>query len=209
MGSSLADLERRLNLLLGPAAGGALPRAIAMTDVDRAPDPARLLRGLPGGGMLILRDRNPDRLAEAARAWVPAAHRAGHKVLIAGDARLALATGADGVHLAEAELRRRPHVNWVRLKPGWIVTASAHGAGAVGVAAGAGADAALLSPVFPTESHPDAPALGALRFAALAGPTPIAVFALGGVTRAMLRRLRGAGCAGIAGIGLFLADSDG
>ena len=186
MGSSLADLERRLNLLLGPAPGGALPRAIAMTDVDRAPDPARLLQGLPRGGALILRDRNPERLAEAARAWVPAAHRAGHRVLIAGDPRLALATGADGVHLSEAELRRRPHVNWARLRPGWLVTASAHGAGALGLAAGAGADAALLSPVFPTESHPVAAALGPLRFAALARPAPLAVFALGGVTGANL-----------------------
>jgi len=206
LGSSLADLERRLNLLLGPALG-PLPRALAMTDTERAPDPARLLGGLPRGGALILRDKSPERLAEAAHAWVPMAKRAGHRVLIAGDARLALATGADGVHLSEAQLRRRPETNWVRLKPGWMVTASAHGAGALALAAGAGADAALLSPVFATESHPGSPALGALRFAGLAGPAPIAVFALGGVTAVTLRRLGGARCAGIAGIGMFLADS--
>lgn len=210
MAPSLADLERSLNLLLGPAvnSAAALPRAIAMTDVERAPDPALLLHGLPAGGALILRERNSGRLAAAARHWVPAAHRAGRRVLIAGDARLALAVGADGVHLSEAQLRRRPETKSVRLRPGWVVTASAHGAGALLRAAGAGADAALLSPVFPTASHPDVPALGALRFAALADLAPIAIFALGGVTAASLRRLGGSSAAGIAGIGLFLADSD-
>lgn len=209
MAPSLADLERSLNLLLGPAAsaGHGLPRALAMTDTDRAPDPAGLLRGLPRGGALILRDKNPTRLAEAARRWVPMAKRAGHKVLIAGNPRLALAAGAGGVHLSEAELRRRPETNWVRLRPDWIVTASAHGAGALERAARAGADAVLLSPVFPTQSHPDAAALGVRRFAALARARPIAVYALGGVNHSNMRRLRGTACAGIAGIGLFLADS--
>jgi thiamine-phosphate pyrophosphorylase len=70
-------------------------------------------------------------------------------------------------------------------------------------AAAIGADAALLSPVFATASHPGAPALGPLAFAVLAGKAPLPVYALGGMTSENARRLNGARLAGIAGIGLF------
>jgi len=68
-------------------------------------------------------------------------------------------------------------------------------------AARAGADAALLSPVLPTASHPGARVLGAVRFAALCARAPLPVYALGGIGRGTARRLHGARVAGIAAIG--------
>src|SRR3546814_16377729 len=83
-----------------------------------------------------------------------------------GDGGLALAVGADGVHLPErlghlaGGLRRR--------RRNWIITQAAHGAGAVAQALRqGGADALLVSPVFPTARPPEAEGLGVVRFAAL------------------------------------------
>ena len=89
-------------------------------------------------------------------------------------------------------------------KPGWLVTAAAHSPQALVLARRAGADAALLSPVFPTASHPGAPALGLMRFASWCRCSPIAVYALGGITSQNSRRLQGTGAKGIAGIGGFV-----
>jgi thiamine-phosphate pyrophosphorylase len=55
--------------------------------------------------------------------------------------------------------------------------------------------------VFPTASHPGAPHLGAVRFAALARSTEMPVYALGGIDAENVMRLRQAGIAGIAAIG--------
>jgi thiamine-phosphate pyrophosphorylase len=61
----------------------------------------------------------------------------------------------------------------------------------------------ILSPVFPTRSHPGAPALGPLRWAALARRAAGPVVALGGVDGARARRLprRTAGLAAIDALG--------
>jgi len=201
---NLTDLERNLNLAIAPrGVADALPRAIAMTDMDRGADPAGLLAGLPGGGAIILRHREPSGLAALAQAAVPAARRAGHRVLIAGAPRLAYSLGADGIHLSEAMIRRHPGWALRRPRPDWLVTAAAHGGPALRRAASAGVDAVLLSPVLPTASHPERAALGILRFATLCRSVPVAVFALGGIGFGGLRRLKGSQCAGIAGIGLF------
>lgn len=53
----------------------------------------------------------------------------------------------------------------------------------------AGADAVLLSPVFPTRSHPGAKALGPLRFRLLAIRAAMPVIALGGMNPRTARRL--------------------
>jgi thiamine-phosphate pyrophosphorylase len=201
----LTDLGRKLNLVLGPARPGGrdLPGAYAMTDSDRGVSPAELLAGLPQGGALILRHRDTGALAAMAAEIMAPARRQGVLVLVAGDARLALRLGADGVHLPEALLRRRPGLARFRPKPGWVATASAHGATALRRARTAGADAVLLSPVLATPSHPAARPLGRLRFARLCRAAGVAVVALGGIDPGTILRLKGSGLAGVAGIGLF------
>jgi len=47
----------------------------------------------------------------------------------------------------------------------------------------------LLSPVFPTRSHPGQPTLGPVRFRLLAARAGLPVIALGGMNRATARRL--------------------
>lgn len=55
----------------------------------------------------------------------------------------------------------------------------------------AGVDAIFVSPVFPTQSHPGAPALGRVRFQRLILGARVPVIALGGMTAARARTLRG------------------
>ena len=88
--------------------------------------------------------------------------------------------------------------------PRWL-TAAAHGRAGLVRAARAGARAALLSPVFPTASHPGAPTLGPVRFAGLVRASPLPVYALGGIDARRARRLAGTGACGLAGVGAFAA----
>jgi thiamine-phosphate pyrophosphorylase len=88
-----------------------------------------------------------------------------------------------------------------------IVSVGCHSVGEVAVAWKAGADMALLSPIFPTESHPQARPLGLEALAAAAqtaGKMP--VFALGGVNAANAASCIEAGAAGVAGIRTFLSE---
>ena len=120
-------------------------------------------------------------------------------LLVGQDASLARCVGADGVHLPERMVPRQGR--WRRPNPAWLVTAAAHSESAVVRAHRAGADAAILSPVFPTKSHPGGACLGAVRFAALTHAAAIPVYALGGVDGATAPRLNGTGAAGIAAVG--------
>lgn len=93
----------------------------------------------------------------------------------------------------------------MRPAPGLIVTAACHDARELACAAAAGADAAFLSPVFATHSHPGAEHLGVGKFRARAAAAPIPVYALGGVDEAQAGRLAGPNVAGFGAISAFAA----
>lgn len=67
--------------------------------------------------------------------------------------------------------------------------ATAHSLREIARANRTGTDAVLLSPVFPTRSHPGAKALGPLRFRLLAARAAMPVIALGGMNVRTARRL--------------------
>lgn len=202
MASTLTELVRRLK---SPPEDGRLPRLVLMTDERRLPDPIAVLDGLPQGAAVILRHYGVPLLEREALGLrlAAACRRRGLRLLIAADPGLAVRVRAGGVHLPEAMLRGAPRMWRLWWRRGWLVTAAAHSPAAIRRAAAAGVDAVLLSPVFVTPSHPDARVLGPLRFASLAAPSPVPVYALGGVDTRTVRRLAGSGAAGIAGIGGF------
>ena len=188
--ATLTELARRLN---ARRRGTALPPVLLLTDENRLPDPLPAARTLPRGAGVVLRHYGAaNRTALAAQlARIP-----GLVLLVAGDMALARRAGARGLHLPEAS--GRPP----RLRPrGFLVTMAAHSLPALRRAKALGADAAVLSPVFPTASHPGAPTLGPLRFAALARGAGLPVYALGGVTAANAMRLLASGAIGFAAIG--------
>lgn len=86
-----------------------------------------------------------------------------------------------------------------------VQTAAAHNRREVEAAARAGADLLFLSPVFPTRSHADSAAMGAVRFGLIARSrsrraASLPVMAMGGMNAARGRRMRAAGAAGWAAI---------
>lgn len=216
MRANLAEQRRLLNLH-GPRPGvgrkGAkdLPPLILVTDKARLPDPIAAIRRLPRGSAVILRHYSALDRPALARRLAALCRRRGVRLLVAGDWRLAAAVGAGGVHLSEAAARRGP-MAWGGKssphRPGFLVTAAAHSPMALWRAARAGADAALLSPVFPTTSHPGAKGIGATRFAAWCLRAPIAIYALGGIDPSTARRLEGAGAAGFAALGALAGIAD-
>ena len=70
-----------------------------------------------------------------------------------------------------------------------LVTLSVHSAKGMISARQISVDAVLISPVFPTNSHPNAATLGPMRFASLVKDCPCPVYALGGMSETRLKRL--------------------
>src|SRR6185436_11640397 len=124
----------------------------------------------------------------AGRRLAALARRRGLVFLVGADARLAAALRASGVHLPERLARQARRIR----RRGWIVTAAAHSLPALIAARRAGADAAVLSPVFASRSASAGRPLGPVRFAALTRAAGLPVYALGGIDARTARRLAGA-----------------
>jgi len=179
-----------------------LPALFFLTDSARTPNPLDVLPHLPPGTGVIFRHyETPGRCALARTcAACCRAHRL--VFLVAGNGRLAAHLRADGLHLP-ARLCEKART-WRRTRPGWLITAAAHSFADLRKAADCGVDAAFLSPVFATQSHPRARPLGAVRLAALCHGARLPVYALGGISAANIAALHGAGVKGIGAIGAFL-----
>ena len=197
----LAAAVRPLRRTSGPRRS-LLPRLFLLSDPVRLPDPRNAARDLPPGTAVVARGLAPAVLAELAAL----ARRRRLALLVAGDGRTALRHCA-GLHVPDrrpvagllpfllARRRRRDG----RRPP---LTAAAHGLRGISRARRLHADAVVLSPVFPTASHPGAAALGPLRWAALARRAGRPAVALGGVHGGNAGRLP-AWAAGFAAVSGF------
>jgi len=121
----------------------------------------------------------------------------GARMLLNGPLELARKIGAHGLHL---DRRRLSVLNDRKEYEGLLLAASCHDAGELQQAQSAGVDFAVLSPVLPTQSHPDAEVLGWEGFGGLCHDISIPVYALGGMTPALLELSWLHGAQGIAGI---------
>lgn len=193
---TLAEAARRLK---HPQTG--CPRLLLVTDPHRLPDPVAVAERLPPGAAIVLRHYDDPRRAALAARLAAVARRRRLVLMVAGDWRLAARVGAAGLHLPEFQARTAvlaPLLGWCRRR-GRRVAVACHGPAALARAARLKADWAVLSPVFPTASHPGATGIGAVRFALWASRARLPVVALGGVTAERAKRLRHA--CGLAAIG--------
>ena len=134
-----------------------------------------------------------ERLQRLADRLLPIAQAAGARVLLNGDAALALRLGCTGVHWTAAALQR------ATVRPeGMLCAASCHDSAELGRAAKLGLDFAVLGTVAPTPSHPHAEPLGWAGVAQLLRATPLPVYALGGLSRDDLDTAIAHGAHGIA-----------
>jgi thiamine-phosphate pyrophosphorylase len=168
-----------------------LPALVLMTDDERLADPLRAAKALPHGSLVIARARDAGRRATLAKALLRLPHIF---VLIADDPELAARLGADGLHLPEIRAREAAH--WRARHPRWLISAAR--------SPNPHLDFVLLSPVFPTRSHPGRASFGAVRANALAKASPVPAYALGGIDAQNARLLHG--FAGIAAIGALDVD---
>lgn len=186
-----------------------LPRTYAITPADVLPGHfdswlARVDAAIENGARLI-QLRWPAwsalQVRELAARLQSRAVDRGAILLLNGDIDGALELGSGiGVHLTSAQLMEldgRP-LPWAQ-----IVGASCHHAAQLSRAVRIGADFATLSPVAQTASHPGAPILGWPRFRGLAENAALPVYALGGMTPAMIDEARENSAQGVAGIGAF------
>jgi 8-oxo-dGTP diphosphatase len=184
----------------GPVLRGlSLPPMLGITHAEQMGESAQLAAldaALAGGLRLVMvreKRMGAQQLLAFARRVVARCHAAGARVLINGDAGVAQACGADGLHLPAALLlasHARPDAA--------LCGASCHDARELARAAALGLDYVVLGPVLPTLSHPGALTLG---WAGLAGSTahyPLPVFAIGGLQPAHLDEAWRAGAHGIA-----------
>ena len=166
-----------------PARKSALPLLWLLSDARNDEQLENALHQLPRGSGFIYRHYHlPDAERFARfRHLRQVAKARGHTVILADSALTAREWGADGIYGAPRALypRRRD----------MLMLATAHNLQEIGLANSLGADAVLISPVFPTHSHPGAPSLGSVRFRMLAKHSRVPVIALGGMDPARAKAL--------------------
>jgi thiamine-phosphate pyrophosphorylase len=184
-----------------------LPRGLyALIDDALHPElsPFEKARAAIEGGAPILQLRletTADRPAlELVRATVALARPRGVRVIVNDRVDLALAGGADGVHLGAddlpADVARR------LLGPDALVGVTTRSLADIERARALGADHVGLGPIFHTATKAVAhPPMGLSAFAAIARASPLPVVGIGGVTLDTIAEVARAGatCAAVAG----------
>jgi thiamine-phosphate pyrophosphorylase len=159
--------------------------------------------GAPAKGATLIQLRAPGlAAAELERRTRRLVSEAGVPVLVSSRIDVALACGAAGVNLPEADL---PVAEARRLLgPERLLGRSVHSLDTALLAEQAGADYVIFGPVFATPGHGDDPGAGLAALADVARGLRIPVLAIGGVDAERGRRCLEAGAAGYAAIRLFL-----
>ncbi len=164
-----------------------LPELTLITHSNNKPDSDlfNTFHAALAGGVqqIIVREKHMDSarlLAFASRLRdITSQYQA--KLIIHSQADIAKAVNADGVHLASCNIAEIPAIrDWLDM-PNISLSTSCHNLKELRASHQSGADFAMLSPVFPTQSHPGAPALGIDKFKLIAEKSPLPIIALGGI----------------------------
>jgi thiamine-phosphate pyrophosphorylase len=153
-----------------------------------------------------------DKSASAAALYTQAAqlhtaaHQHGAQLAVNDRLDVALAVGAEGVHLAGQSL---PVEGAVRIAGGkLLIGRSVHSIDEAKTVAAAGADYVTFGHVFPTATHPGLPPHGLDELKSIVEAVDIPVLAIGGITAENLDDVLATGCAGVAVISAILSDPD-
>jgi thiamine-phosphate diphosphorylase len=158
-----------------------------------------------GVHLIQVRERGLETSALAAlvTSVMDVARGSTSRILVNDRLDVALACGANGVHLPADSLP--PTLTRSISPPQFLIGRSVHGVDEA-AAYGGSVDYLIAGTVFPTSSKPGtARLLGLDGLAAVARATTTPVLAIGGVTKERLPSIAASGAAGIAAIGLFVA----
>ena len=166
----------------------------------------RLVRHAAAAGVNLvqIRERGLDdrRLLALTRAIARAVEGTAARIVVNDRVDIALAAGADGVHLRADS----PPAAAVRamVPAGFLIGRSVHGEAEAIAAAGTGVDYLILGTIFPSVSKPaGVPSLGLEPLARAARAVRVPILAIGGISADNVGRVAAAGAAGVAAIGLF------
>lgn len=180
------------------ARGRTLPGLLFFTDPARVPDPARVAETLPRGAGIVFRAFGAADAIEQGRRLRAIADERGLLLLAGTHPSLAEGIGADGLHMPERLSGEIPRLRAEHAR--YLITVAAHDGGAIQAAQRAGADAVVVSPVFPSNSPSAGEPLGVEALKELVAATPLPVYALGGVRARTVTSLIGSGIAGVAAV---------
>ena len=175
---------------------------VFMSDPERVADVVAVARKLPEGAAIIYRHFGSVDKVEVAQGLRQISFARNLQFLVGQDVELAVQVGADGVHLPERDLARGTALR--QQYPDWLLTGAAHTIEAVEMCANNGLDAAILSPVFLSDSKSAGMPMGVTTLTVYTKQTDFPIFALGGVSPNRVTRLYGSGAAGIAGVSYFV-----
>lgn len=190
-------------------AGGRLgqpPFLMLVTDRKRSrlPLTEAVARAAVGGVDLVQVREKDLPAAELFRLVLDIRKVAGRVRLLVNDrVDVALAAGADGVHLPENGLP--PGVARRLLGPEPVLGRSAHGPADLETG---GLDYLLVGTIFPSPSHPGLAAAGPRIIREFAARSPVPVLGIGGITAANCGEVIAAGAAGVAVISAILDADD-
>jgi thiamine-phosphate pyrophosphorylase len=190
------------------------PKLYPITDrrlsgLSHAEQAARLIEG--GATFIQLREKylSPREFYREAEEALKVARARGAKLIINDRADIALALGADGVHLGQEDMP--PEAARALLGGGAVIGFSTHGVGQAAAAARLPVDYIAVGPVFATGSkeNPD-PVLGldGLRRVREAVGVSAKLVAIGGITRENAPSVLGAGADSVAVISALLGRED-
>ena len=172
---------------------------------------ADVVRAAVAGGVTCVQLREKEasarEFAAAARELVALLRPLGVPLIVNDRIDVALAAGADGVHVGQqalsvADARRLG-------PPGWIVGVSAESVADAARAERDGADYVGASPVFATPTKADhAPPLGLAGLRALRAATKLPLVAIGGLHVGNARETIRAGADGLAVVSAIVAADD-
>lgn len=128
------------------------------------------------------------------------------RILVNDRVDVAVASGADGVHLPQRGLS--PTKARAMLLPGQLLGVSVHSLAEALAAQAEGADYVIFGHIFATASHADEAPRGVAQLRAVVEALRVPVIAIGGIDARRVAEVMGTGCAGVAVIGAIAGRDD-
>ena len=163
-----------------------LPKIIIIFNDDDFDEKKFLNLKIPKESAFLLRSYKANKRKKIAKQLLKFCKMKKLKLLIASDIKLAEHINAHGIHFPEYMIKKKNKINWdivknIKLRENWIITTAVHSLQAIKKAEFFDIDAALLSPVFSSKSHPNEKNLGINKFEKIVKKTKLPIYALGGI----------------------------